>query len=298
MTVQRAPTFSVIIPTHDRAPQVAKLVQRLARLDAAPDEIVVVDDGSSAEHADPLSGLEPLASVTRTPGAGPASARAEGVRASVGDWLVFLDDDDHPSPSWMSTFRQLVHATPDATFVSVAFERVVGATTSLVVPRPLGPAFSDQTANFLAGTFAVRRDLYLASGGFTPGLRCMEFTDLAMRVLARVAEGTGVATHDDTPTITVEVRDPVERSSQQPEVLSAAFDAVFARNGALFRRDRRFLANQYSTIGVAWVRAGHPAKGRWWLRRAAATRPSPSTIARLLAASVPVARRRVWGGTV
>ena len=51
------------------------------------------------------------------------------------------------------------------------------------LPRPLGSVYDDVEGLFLAGSYAVRRPLFEALGGFDEGLAYAENTDLALRLI-------------------------------------------------------------------------------------------------------------------
>lgn len=287
---------SVVIPTRDRADAVEATVRRLAAMRETPDQVVVVDDGSDDDTAERLSGLEPAPVVVRSDGSGPATARNRGAAVATGDWLVFLDDDDEPHDDWMTTLRALMERRPSLQWVSTGFERDVSGSISPVDLLESGPAFGPTPANFVAGTFAVRRPAFDAAGGFLDGLRCMEFTDLALGLLGERLRPEQVL-HDGTNRpITISVRPPEQRSSQRAEVLESSWQRVRTRHTTCFERDRRFAAAQCSTIAVAWLRCGEARRGRRWLREAIRSGRAPVDLLRLLVASVPPARRRVWGG--
>jgi hypothetical protein len=294
MNTSTRPSFSVVIATRNRAHLVVPLVQRLRGMPDGPEEVVVVDDGSTDTTSAQLASIEPPLVLTRTEGDGPATARSVGAALACGDWLVFVDDDDEPGDAWMTTFRTLVGEHPDAEFVSVGFARRWGGATTPSLPRVLGPAFSGVRANYLAGTFAISSRLFEAVGGFTPGLRCMEFTDLAMRAFDHVTAAGSPTAATDRTTITIEVRPPAKRGWQAAETLEAAWQLVFARNAQRFRRDHRFLADQHSTIGVAWARAGRSDRARRHLWRALRVDPRPARLARYIAIATPLLRRRAW----
>lgn len=290
-----ASTFSVVIPTRDRAERVVHTIQSLQHLSGAADELVVVDDGSSDDTVARLTALEPAPVVLRSDGTGPATARNLGAGAATGEWLVFLDDDDDPHPDWMELLRSLAASNPWAQYVSVGFERVVAGTVTPVSVLETGPAFGATPANFIAGTFAVRRAAFERAGGFLDGLRCMEFTDLALQLLGTVLP-PGTVVHDgNLRPITIHVRPPSARASQSAAVLEEAWHRVRERHPEAFSRDPRFAANQCSTVAVAWLREGETRRGRHWLVQALRTRPNAHDLARLGVSLVPPLRRRQWG---
>lgn len=291
---ERPPTFSAVIPTRNRATLAEASVRRIMALPDAPDQVVVVDDGSSDDTWDRITGLDGATPVLGD-GSGPASARNLGAARASGEWLVFLDDDDEVDESWMTTFRRLLEDHPDAGFASVPFIRALTNSASVVAPDDLGPAFGHARANFAAGSFTVRADVFGAVGGFTDGLRSMELTDLALRLFPAVRErGLSLVTGDH-PTITIGVRPPSQRTGQDPEVLEHAWQQVCARNRSLFELDRQFHANQLVTIGVAWLRAGDNQRGAARLRQACRVHTTVPHMTRMVVAHVPALRRRVWG---
>lgn len=289
-----ASSFSVIVPTRDRAERVVHTVQALQRLSGAADELVVVDDGSSDDTVSQLTALEPAPVVLRSGGTGPATARNLGAGAATGEWLVFLDDDDDPHPDWMERLRSLAASDPEAQYVSVGFERVVADTVTPVSLLESGPAFGARPANFVAGTFAVRRSAFERAGGFLDGLRCMEFTDLALQLFGTVLPA-GTILHDgDQRPITIHVRPPSARASQSAAVLEEAWHLVRERHPDAVARDPRFTANQCSALAVAWLREGQTRRGRHWLVQALRIRPNARDLARLAVSLVPPLRRRQW----
>jgi glycosyltransferase involved in cell wall biosynthesis len=95
-------SFSVILPTRNRPHLFAVALRSVLEQTRAPEEIIVVDDGSSDESIlqyDEL--LRPLdwrlrrIALRRTPrGHGPSHARNAGAAGATGEYLCFLDDDD------------------------------------------------------------------------------------------------------------------------------------------------------------------------------------------------------------
>jgi len=295
--VRPGATISVVIPTRNRADLVTRTIRRLGSLPERPDEIVVVDDGSTDDTVERLRRIAPAPILVSGDGSGPATARNRGAGASSGDWVVFLDDDDEPHPEWSAALRRLIDQNPAASYVSIGFERSVDGAPSVVDRLETGPAFGPAPANFVAGTFAVRRQTFEEVGGFLGGLRCMEFTDLALRLLGGHL-GAGEIVHDGSiHPLTVHVRPPRQRESQSAEILESSWEQVRSRNPAAFRRDPEFAAAQCSTVAVGWLREGRGRQGRRWLWKAVRIRPNVRDAARLAIALFPPARRRIWGNT-
>jgi glycosyltransferase involved in cell wall biosynthesis len=96
VTVDADQLVSVIIPTHDRPESLGRAVRSVLDQTYEALEVVVVDDASTEPvvlSAD-LAG-DPRVRVYRLDEqSGPGQARNEGVRASTGSLIAFLDDDD------------------------------------------------------------------------------------------------------------------------------------------------------------------------------------------------------------
>ncbi|MBP1464210.1 glycosyltransferase family 2 protein [Candidatus Chloroploca sp. M-50] len=93
-----SPTISVIIPVYNGERFLAEAIQSVLDQTLPPDEIIVVDDGSTDGSA---ALVHRLASTSRLPihyiyqeNQGPAAARNHGVQLALGAYIAFLDADD------------------------------------------------------------------------------------------------------------------------------------------------------------------------------------------------------------
>jgi len=98
------PSFSVIIATHRRAALLARALASLHAQWHPPQQVLVVSDASDPET---LRTFESLARdgdvfVQRTGAPGPAASRNLALRLAVGDYVLFLDDDDTFRPQFLS----------------------------------------------------------------------------------------------------------------------------------------------------------------------------------------------------
>ena len=100
------PRVSVIVRSYNRLGALAELLRALLAQDHDSFEIVVVEQ-STQRPSEELSAVEMLSADPRVrllrfaPLGGPG-ARNAGVRASRGELLVFIDDDDLPaSRDWL-----------------------------------------------------------------------------------------------------------------------------------------------------------------------------------------------------
>ncbi len=190
------PTVAVIVPTYNRASVICEAVDSLLAQVAAPEEIIVVDDGSTDGTTDVLARYGEAIRVIRQENGGAAAARNTGAMAARADWLTFLDSDDVWLPGRMTFLRDdLAGAAPDivAHVANVRFRGVgegqdffgvmrlpVTAGERREVARPLTMFLH---AAFLIG-MAFRRDVFVAEGGFDVGFPTDEDTEMVHRMAA------------------------------------------------------------------------------------------------------------------
>lgn len=94
-------TVSIVIPTRDRPRLLKNALDSALHQTHRVEQIIIVDDGSSAENAgqiDALASADPAIEIHRSAGQGVSAARNLGLKHAGGDFVLFLDDDDliHP----------------------------------------------------------------------------------------------------------------------------------------------------------------------------------------------------------
>ena len=158
------------------------LLHSLASQAKRPRAIVLVDDRPVPDP--PLAVPDELAldtTVLQSRGRGPAAARNLGWKAATTSWVVFLDDDVVPMPSWSERLAADLAAPTD----------VAATQAEIVVPRPADRRLTDQERNvaalehagWITADLAVRRDALVQLRGFDERFprAYREDSDFAMR---------------------------------------------------------------------------------------------------------------------
>jgi len=91
-------TVSVIIPTYNRASLLERALRSVFSQSQPPDEVIVVDDGSTDETPRLVPENFTHACYVRQENRGVSAARNAGIAVAAGEWLAFLDSDDQWLP--------------------------------------------------------------------------------------------------------------------------------------------------------------------------------------------------------
>ena len=91
-------TISVVIPSFNRAEVLPRALHSVLRQTRSPDQVIVVDDGSTDGTSDLVAREFPTVTVLLQENRGVSSARNLGVASSTCKWIAFLDSDDEWLP--------------------------------------------------------------------------------------------------------------------------------------------------------------------------------------------------------
>jgi GT2 family glycosyltransferase len=193
-------TVSVVVPILNAASNLVTLCSALAALAPQPEEILLVDNGSTDDGPQRLSEfarthrLCPV-HVLREPRRGASAARNAGVAAARGQIVAFTDADCAPTADWLSKLGD-PFLDPQVGAVAGSVEGAVSRSTlplfcALYTLR-LGsePARLDRwtpwTGGFPTANLAVRRETLDALGGFDTSVELYgEDYDLCARIYER-----------------------------------------------------------------------------------------------------------------
>jgi glycosyltransferase involved in cell wall biosynthesis len=191
----RTTTIAALIPTRNRRELVCRAVRSTLAQTRPPNEIVVVDDGSTDGAGDAVRRLDPRVRVVRTEGLGPAGARNAGARAARAEWLALLDSDDVWLPHHLDAVANALATTAAPPPAVVFADAVLPGSDETVYGRagfaPGAPATRVEDAAgwalmrlqpMMPSATAIRRADWLAVGGMDEQIECREDTYLYLRL--------------------------------------------------------------------------------------------------------------------
>ena len=172
--------LSVIIPCRNAAPYLAATLASARTQSHPPDEIIVIDDGSTDASA-AIAAAVPGVRLYRQPPLGIGAARNAGLERAGGTLIAFLDADDlWPRDSLQCRLRALA-AEP-------ALDGVCGQVEQFLSPELAGQAIFAVPAQAmlarLAGAMLLRRRVFDRVGRFDAALTLGETIDLVARIAA------------------------------------------------------------------------------------------------------------------
>ena len=178
--------FSVVIPLYNKAPYVTKAISSVLSQTFTDDELIIVDDGSSDNSADlALQAIEgrDKCRLLRQENAGVSVARNNGVAASHGDYLCFLDADDWWDSHFLEEMSQLITDFPEAGVYGSNYT-IVNETKhkTRIAKIGIGVGFEKGYINYFqayastmymplwTGAVCLPREVFDETGGFPQGI--------------------------------------------------------------------------------------------------------------------------------
>lgn len=182
---------SVIIPVHDGGAVFQRCLASVTAALGPADELIVVADGESdgawrAAHDFPCR-------VLRVPRhCGPAGARNHGAAEAKGEFIVFIDADVTVAPDCLDRMVQRFADEPGLVALIGSYDDAPGDPGFVSQYRNLLHHYVHQRGATEASTFwgacgAIRRDIFLAAGGFDENYARSSIEDIELGYRLRAA---------------------------------------------------------------------------------------------------------------
>lgn len=182
--------FSIIVPLYNKAQYIEKALRSVLGQTCSDYELIVINDGSRddslviAERV--LDGS--VATIINQENAGVSTARNNGVVASHGEYICFLDADDWWEPTFLEKINAFIEDYPEAKLWCSNYYYVKNSKSVVKLNIPTGYFnYCCTYANNLCmpiwtGVTCLSRDVFDEFGGFRSHLKFGEDFDLWIRI--------------------------------------------------------------------------------------------------------------------
>jgi glycosyltransferase involved in cell wall biosynthesis len=278
------------MPAYQAERWIGATLESVLNQTSPPDEVVVVDDGSTDETAAIAQGFGAPVRVVQQPNAGASAAYNRAFRESAGSYVAMCPADDLWEPRKLEFQLEVLSAHPE---VDVAFgaaryfgleERdFAGPAASGILDR--GSFFREMYRSDVvpAPTAVVRRVLFDRLGGFREDLACEDY-EFWMRALRHGA----VFFHDQR--LLVRLRQHGGNLSAQTVPMwemNHQIHTIYAQDLDDEGLARRTLAHDLRTIGRAHLGLGDVGNARKAYRTSLSQVPHLAALAWTLVLSLP-----------
>ncbi len=182
-------SISVVITTYNRLGLVGRAVQSVLNQSRQPDEIILVDDGSTDSTEKVIPQTFPSIQYIQQKNRGISQARNRGISRSSGDWIAFLDSDDEWLPDKLKKQSNALKKKPE---YRICYTNEIWIRRGVRVnPKKIHQKFSGDIFNkclplciISPSSVMIHRSLFDEYGGFDPSLPVCEDYDLWLRLCA------------------------------------------------------------------------------------------------------------------
>ena len=202
-------TVSAVIPVHNGEAYIVDAIASALDQTLPVVECIVVDDGSTDGTASQVRRLGDSVRSVAQPHSGVSVARNRGAEIAQGQLVAFLDHDDLWLP--MKLERQVAELEARGASMALCGVQVIDDRGQVRALKRLRPRVDLVTGMLMfdgtelvscSSTGLVRREAFLASGGFDPSLSMSADWDLLLRTLLY-----GELAYVDEPLVSYRVHD-------------------------------------------------------------------------------------------
>ncbi|MCQ2075926.1 MAG: glycosyltransferase family 2 protein [Bacteroidaceae bacterium] len=190
--------FSVVIPLYNKRNNIASTLESVLNQTCMPEEIIVVDDGSTDGGSDVVSGFQkrfPFVKLIKKKNGGVCSARNEGVRCAACEYVALLDADDIWDKEYLAEQKRLVEDFPEAKLWGINYAEMEKGQLARFLPTGLPERYRGYVDNyfsipgrvsdlFCSSSVVIERSVFDDVGYFDERIKYAEDNDMWWRIIA------------------------------------------------------------------------------------------------------------------
>lgn len=284
------PFFSIIIPTYNSEFSLPTTIQSIINQEFVDWELIIVDDGSQDGTQKFLNvySKDLRIKYIRQENMGVTAARNNGVKISTGEFITFLDSDDEVTPNWLGDFKKLIDNLDKAGYVSCGLKR----NGKKVLPK-LDKKISPYKYSSLAGSFALKKNIFEKIGGYDTVLKQSENWEMTARALDYCINNGYSIEHTENLNFRYDNYPSTAQTLTRDEYRAQATYYLYRKykdGGVLhFRKDDFLLSS-----AINYTRAKKIKKSRKIFYENFRKNPSINNFVKILIFEIPPLRRRKW----
>ena len=186
------PTISVVIPLYNKQLEIGATVRSVLAQTRPPQEIIVVDDGSTDGGAEVVRAIgSPLVRLVRQSNAGVCAARNRGIAESTGEYIALLDADDAWEPGFLAEIAAMIREFPGCGLYCTAFS-IISHDGTYPAPTPsergvVANFFRESAHRYIAipSASCIPRRVFDNVGLFPVGMKIAEDLYMWIRIARR-----------------------------------------------------------------------------------------------------------------
>ena len=193
-------TVAVVIPVYNGGAAFEQCIASVLAANPAPDEIIVVDDGSTDQSCE-IARREGIRLIHTGLQQGPAVARNLGVQSAKSDWIFFIDADVTITPKTVEILKGKIAKDQTIDALIGSYDNSPGAPNLLSQYKNLLHHYTHQQSSSEGFTFwgacgAIRRNVFLEQGGFDESYVLPSIEDIELGYRLNAASFKIAVCHD------------------------------------------------------------------------------------------------------
>lgn len=178
------PVLSVIMPCYNQAQYIEEAIESVINQTYRNWELIIIDDGStdnSFEIAEKYASGDQRIKCLSQPNGGPSKARNNGVKKSVGKYLMFFDSDDKLAPQYFDKGIDYMSSHPNCAVFYSRLKRFGKKNDELTIRFT---SYQDHLcSSSLFPTCIMHRTDFERIGGFDEDMKGYEDWEMFIRLL-------------------------------------------------------------------------------------------------------------------
>ena len=178
--------ISVVIPAWNAARYIGDAIDSVLSQSMAPDEIIVVNDGSTDDTSECVRKFGSRITLIEQSNAGAAAGRNRGIAEAHGEAIALLDADDLMAPRRLELQRALLAHDPDCA-IALGRQLTFRSEQERLDLGTGGVNSSAVRAGYVPSAAMIRANVFAMVGLFDPFLRIGDFLEWIRRAQSRGA---------------------------------------------------------------------------------------------------------------